>query len=406
MVRVVGHEHVALAELVDPEEVEGEAHREGRGEHELGDADAQGGQPALAVEDGGVALVGLVQDRRGGRARDVHGHLEADRLHRAPDDLGGDRVDGAAHHEAVPRPGQCLQIDVHGPSLGARPAAGPSGALVSSRTARHRPRPGLSRQPIADSRVTFHCTRPLGPLRGCPAPRAGARPPGRGDHHHLPAVELERAPAAGPESRRGSRRPRATPPTRAASGAGRSTRRGARRRPRWTVRSTTMRPRTGSNVETSTMVSSPRWTTTASGAGVKCRTPPSWCIVSMATLPAGPQHPVELLEHPVAVGVVVVAERVQPAHHRVERPVDREVADVPLEVVDRARGEQRVGAGLLDVGRRQVDAGHLHAGRGQAAGDAPVAAGASRIRDPGGRSSSPRISAVSASECSSSIDSS
>ena len=57
VVRVVGDEHVALAELVDAEELEREAHRQRRGEHELRDADRQRGEPALRVEDGGVALV-------------------------------------------------------------------------------------------------------------------------------------------------------------------------------------------------------------------------------------------------------------------------------------------------------------------------------------------------------------
>ena len=67
VVRVVGHEHVALTELGRAEEVEGEAHRQCRGEHELRDAHRQRGEAAAGVEDRGVALVALVQDRRGGR---------------------------------------------------------------------------------------------------------------------------------------------------------------------------------------------------------------------------------------------------------------------------------------------------------------------------------------------------
>jgi len=132
VIGVVGHEDVTLVELVDAQEVEGEAHRERRGQHELRDADAQGGQPAPAVEDGGVALVGLIEDRRGGRPRDEHGHLEADRLEGAPDGLRRDRVDRPARPEARPRSGQCLQVDVHGPSFGARPQADRSGAMTTA----------------------------------------------------------------------------------------------------------------------------------------------------------------------------------------------------------------------------------------------------------------------------------
>ena len=46
-----------------------------------------------AVEDRRVALVGLVEDRRRRRERDVRRHLVGDRLHRAADDLGGHRID-------------------------------------------------------------------------------------------------------------------------------------------------------------------------------------------------------------------------------------------------------------------------------------------------------------------------
>ena len=113
MVRVVGREHVAFVELVDPEVLESEAHRQRRGEHELRDAHRQRGEPALGVEDRRVALVALVQDRRGRRARHVRGHLEADGLHRAPDHLGRDLVDGGALVEATPMAGELDEIDVH-----------------------------------------------------------------------------------------------------------------------------------------------------------------------------------------------------------------------------------------------------------------------------------------------------
>ena len=55
---------------------------------------------------------------------------------------------------------------------------------------------------------------------------------------------------------------------------------------------------------------------------------------------SGPEHAVELRQDPVAVGVVVVAERVQPADDRIERTVDREVADVALEVRDGVRRDE------------------------------------------------------------------
>ena len=112
VVRVVGDEDVTLAELVAPEELEREPNGQRRREHELGDADRQRREAPLAVEDRGVALVALVQDRRGGGARHVGGHLEADGLHRATDDLGGDRVDARVLAEAPAAAGKLDQVDV------------------------------------------------------------------------------------------------------------------------------------------------------------------------------------------------------------------------------------------------------------------------------------------------------
>ena len=219
VVRVVGHEDVALAELVDAEEVEGEAHRQRRGQHELRDADAERGEPALAVEDGGVALVGLVEDRRGGRPRDVHRHLEADGLHGPADDLGGHRVDGTVHHEAVPGSCQCLQIDVHGPSSDPARRRAQRRVLGVTTNARHRPLPGRSGRPIADSRVTFHCTRPFqntalsghGPFRtrpfrdSAPSGHGPRAPPSRG-RRPPPIRILSAACTAGAEPAGPSRR--------------------------------------------------------------------------------------------------------------------------------------------------------------------------------------------------------
>ena len=54
----------------------------------------------------------LVEDRRGRGARDVGRHLEAHRLHRAADHLGGDGIDGDVRGQAAPVSGQLDQIDV------------------------------------------------------------------------------------------------------------------------------------------------------------------------------------------------------------------------------------------------------------------------------------------------------
>src|SRR4030095_3702725 len=47
--------------------------------------------------------VALVQDRSGGRERDVGGHLVGDRLHRPPDHLDRDGIDGGASFAAPER---------------------------------------------------------------------------------------------------------------------------------------------------------------------------------------------------------------------------------------------------------------------------------------------------------------
>ena len=73
----------------------------------VGHVSIEGGiKPAVRVEDGRVALVGLVEDRCRGGPRDVGGHLEADGLHRRPDDRGGHGVDGWGgldRHDKPPR---------------------------------------------------------------------------------------------------------------------------------------------------------------------------------------------------------------------------------------------------------------------------------------------------------------
>ncbi|CAB4816318.1 unannotated protein [freshwater metagenome] len=92
VVGVVGHEDIAGVQVA-VEELAGEADRQRGGEHELGNADGQRCEAPVAGEDGGIALVRLIQDRRGGGARHIGGHLETDRLHRRQHDGGRDRID-------------------------------------------------------------------------------------------------------------------------------------------------------------------------------------------------------------------------------------------------------------------------------------------------------------------------
>ena len=105
VVRIVGDQHVAVVEAVRPEELDREAHRQRRRQHELRDADGERRELPAAVEDRRVALVRLVQDRRRGRQAHVRRHLVADGLERPEDDLGGDRV-GRAGRPARPARGR------------------------------------------------------------------------------------------------------------------------------------------------------------------------------------------------------------------------------------------------------------------------------------------------------------
>ena len=92
VIRIVGDDHVAGLQLV-AEEVDGETHRQRRRQHELRDPDRERGEAAVTVEDRGVALVALVEDRGGRGARHERRHLEAHRLHPGADDLGRDLID-------------------------------------------------------------------------------------------------------------------------------------------------------------------------------------------------------------------------------------------------------------------------------------------------------------------------
>ena len=122
VVRVVGDEHVAFAELVDAEELECEPDRQGRGEHELRDADRERGEPAGRVEDRRVALVRLVENRCGGGTRHVLRHLEADGLHAAADDFRGHGIHCMRRREPAATSGQANKIDVgHGAPKGREP---------------------------------------------------------------------------------------------------------------------------------------------------------------------------------------------------------------------------------------------------------------------------------------------
>jgi len=92
VIGVVCDQDVAFEEAVLAEELHGEAHRQRGREHELRDADGERRELPAGVQDGRVALVRLVQDRRGGRQADVRRHLVADGLERPEDDLAGDRI--------------------------------------------------------------------------------------------------------------------------------------------------------------------------------------------------------------------------------------------------------------------------------------------------------------------------
>ena len=92
VVGIVGDEHVAGVELTF-EELETEPDRQRRAQHELRDADRESGEASLRVEDRGVPLVALIQDRRRRRVRHERGHLEADGLHRRADHLRRDGID-------------------------------------------------------------------------------------------------------------------------------------------------------------------------------------------------------------------------------------------------------------------------------------------------------------------------
>jgi hypothetical protein len=134
VVGVVAQEHVAVVPLLRPEELEREAHGQRRLEHELGDADAEGGEAPPRVEDRRVALVGLVEDRRHRGPAHEHRHLEADGLHGGADDgsrHGVDRRYRAAWHAAWPR------VRVRPPGRGRRPARrSPRGSSSARRTGR------------------------------------------------------------------------------------------------------------------------------------------------------------------------------------------------------------------------------------------------------------------------------
>ncbi len=82
----------------------------------------------MRVEHGGVALVRLVEDGGRGGAGHVLRHLEADRLHAAPHDLGGDGVDALGVGDAGPAPREPHEIDVRHvagpPEIGAGPGWG------------------------------------------------------------------------------------------------------------------------------------------------------------------------------------------------------------------------------------------------------------------------------------------
>ena len=161
VVRVVGDDHVAGLELV-AEEVDGEPDGQGARQHELRDADRERGQAALRVEDRGVALVGLVQDRRRRRPGHVGRHFEADGLHGRSDDLCCDEIDLAGlRHGSPSGRGSCTCSARAGLPAGAPP-----------------PEEGYPSRPVPENRSTEPAAAPTPPrkaeVRGL-LPRADAR---------------------------------------------------------------------------------------------------------------------------------------------------------------------------------------------------------------------------------------
>ena len=85
---IVADEDVAWSPIIAFLKLKSVSHRERRDEQELRNPDRDSREPALAVEDTGVALVRLVDDGRGRAPPEVGGDLVASGLERAAQDRG------------------------------------------------------------------------------------------------------------------------------------------------------------------------------------------------------------------------------------------------------------------------------------------------------------------------------
>src|SRR5450631_2947959 len=248
-----------------------------------------------------------------------------------------------------------------------RRSLGPANAFRSTFMAPPRaPTPGLAGTKFADKRVTFTVHRGLKP-----GPEDSS---GGGADHRDPAVQLERATPSGPE------------PDVAEAGAFQPSaplRRGGqpdemRRVPRLSVPidQPLRLEAAGQRVEMGDV--DLRIVTPGDHRGVGCRREMADHGIVVHGLDqhgaAGPEHPVELGEGDAAVGVVVVAERGEPAHHGVERARRREPAQVTHEVVRWYTGANRIGLGQCEEPLGEVEPRDHHAGGGQTPGKTAVPA--------------------------------
>ena len=131
VLRIVADEDVARAPVVGRAVLEPVANGQRRDEQQLGDPDGKARQPARAVEDRGVALVALVDDRGRGAAPEVGRDLVADGLEGPAHDARRDGIDGGRRRERRARRHQAaIDLERHGADP-RRPSAGVDGSSNS-----------------------------------------------------------------------------------------------------------------------------------------------------------------------------------------------------------------------------------------------------------------------------------
>src|SRR5262244_3216375 len=113
-VGVIAHEYVAGAPVVGLEVLQSITHQQRRYEQQLGSTDGHRCKAAMRVENAAVALVGLVDDRRGGGAPQVRRRFEAYCLEGTSNDSGSHRIDRDAGWEWRTLCGQLsVQLERH-----------------------------------------------------------------------------------------------------------------------------------------------------------------------------------------------------------------------------------------------------------------------------------------------------